>query len=81
MRALYFLLLILGSTACGPSDVRCRRRPPPGADYGTCLAVIGAYYDSGKGACVTVSGCACDATCRDDVPFERLEDCQAVCTP
>lgn len=60
-------------------DPQCARQPSSGANFGTCSAVVGAYYNPSRDACVTASGCECDETCRQQVPFETIEACRATC--
>ncbi|MBI5478142.1 MAG: hypothetical protein HY906_04760 [Deltaproteobacteria bacterium] len=81
-RSAVALLALAAMTACRPlpADPRCRIQPPPRKSYGQCFAEIGHYFDRSNFWCVTVSGCECDATCKqDELPFRTQEDCEATC--
>ena len=74
--------LALSAVACKPmpSDVRCAKMPPAGANYGECFLILGAYYDPRDGTCHEASGCTCDAACRDnELPFVSADECNQVC--
>lgn len=76
------LTFMWGLLACGcraALEPQCTRRPASGADFGTCAAIIGAYYDASRDTCVPASGCECDAACREQVPFTTVEECQTAC--
>ncbi len=75
------LLVLLPAVAlsCGQSDSRCGSRPEPGANYGPCAEVIGAYYDPLRNGCISASGCGCNGACRDTLPFETVEACEQLC--
>lgn len=71
--------LLLAGCACGPTDSRCRAKPEADANFGTCMQIIGAYYDARSNSCAEASGCGCDEACRDQVPFTTLAACEDVC--
>ncbi|OGE93716.1 MAG: hypothetical protein A3K08_00715, partial [Candidatus Doudnabacteria bacterium RIFCSPLOWO2_01_41_7] len=56
----------------------CTWRVPTGQfPFGTCEAVVGAYFDGTS--CVSLSGCPNEAAGK--VPFSSLENCMKVCQP
>lgn len=79
-KALALCLFMSLLSGCGSSEDQCRRRPAAEDAYGQCEAIIGVYFDVYRAACISVSGCECDASCRaEELPFTDVASCEDAC--